>query len=365
MSHVAVAISGGVDSLLAVYLLKNQGLQVTGIHFLTGFESLPVQGSSRHTGCLHASRASQKGPSPQAAVLQLADQLEIDMHVLDCRKAFKRCVVDYFKQAYASGKTPNPCLVCNPLIKFGAVWDFAKRSGATHLATGHYAQIRLEADGKYHLFRGVDRRKDQSYFLSFLSQRQLSRALFPLGSMTKKEVKKMAASSGLRPAVKTESQDICFIHDRSYVEFLTSHCGLQSTPGVIENVRGQVVGKHEGLHRYTVGQRRGINCPAPEPYYVVRLDMERNRLVVGSQKDLLVGRFQVSKINWIGGGPAEPVQAFVRVRYRHTAVPATIYPQGTDRCEVVLQEPERAVTPGQGAVFYVGDEVLGGGFIDG
>jgi tRNA-specific 2-thiouridylase len=350
-SHIALALSGGVDSLLAAYLLKQQGVKVSGIHFITGFEDPSIA---------DASDAAQIHQTP---IFKLSQQLGIDLHLLDCREPFKCCVVDYFINTYQAGQTPNPCLVCNPHIKFGTVLQFARQLGATHLATGHYARVHQTNDGRWHLYRGMDPLKDQSYFLSFLSQRQLSQALFPLGHMTKKKVKTLAAQKGLRPIVKAESQDICFIRGRSYVDFLMSGSGFHPEPGLIEDVQGRIIGEHDGLHRFTIGQRRGINCPAPHPYYVIRLDVKRNRLVVGSQEELQVAEFRVSALNWIIEPPQTPLEVSVRVRYRHAAVEAILYPQ-PDSCQVRFHRPQQAVTPGQGAVFYIDNEVLGGGIID-
>jgi len=365
MTTTAIAISGGIDSLVAAYLLKDAGHDVVGIHFTTGYE-----------------RESSVQISRQ--IRNIGDRLGIKTEIADCSSEFKSKVVDYFIRTYLNGQTPNPCLVCNPCIKFGAVLDIARRDfGASRLATGHYARVISSAGGRWayhfikksppeensrirwHLLKGLDAKKDQSYFLAFLSQEQLASACFPLGEMTKSQVRELAVSKGLVPIVKEESQDVCFIRGTDYGEFLVQECCIGPEPGAIEDVSGKVLGEHRGLHLFTVGQRRGINCPAAEPYYVARIDRKNNRLIVGFKQDLLTWECRVSGINWIAHEPASPVKVFVRVRYRHQAVSCTLFPQDRRTAIVRFDSAQSAVTPGQGAVFYDGDEVLGGGWIEG
>jgi tRNA-specific 2-thiouridylase len=335
---IAIALSGGVDSLVAAYLLKEQGHPLVGIHFLTGYD--------------HADTAQ---------IRLISAQLGIDLEIADIRKEFDEKVVAYFTETYRECRTPNPCLICNPMIKFKVIADIAKKLGAAHLATGHYARIiRTE---KCHLHKGLDSLKDQSYFLAFLSQEQLSYACFPLGNMTKQTVKKIAEEKGLMPIHKTESQDICFIRGKSYGEFLEDR-GFMPEPGIIVNTEGKMIGKHPGLHRFTIGQRRGINCPASEPYYVVKIDRADNRLMVGFKKDLLSSECRVANIHWIHQPPEFPKEVETRVRYRHHAAPSVILPLDETHVIVRFHVPQEAVTPGQGAVFYCGDEVIGGGFIE-
>ena len=279
------------------------------------------------------------------------------------RTEFREKIVGYFSRTYQDGKTPNPCMLCNPTIKFGTLLAHAQALGAQKLATGHYARIKKDEAGNCHLFKGVDSLKDQSYFLSRLSRGQLANARFPLGEMKKSEIKQMAAQRGLHPVTRGESQDVCFIKRDSYREFLTGQTNLKPEPGLIEDVNGAVIGEHNGLHLFTIGQRRGINCPAAEPYYVIRLDIPRNRLVVGAQKDLLSSSCRVSDINWIVEEPAAPLQVHTRVRYRSKEVASTVIPQNERTALVQFNQPQSAVTPGQGAVFYRGDEILGGGWI--
>ena len=336
---IAVAVSGGVDSLMSAHLLKQSGYRVFGLHFITGFETEP------------------------AAIDTLSDQLGIRIDVVDIRNEFKQRVVDYFTATYEACRTPNPCLVCNPTIKFGVLYDMAEKKGAAKLATGHYARVRSDDQGRFHLHKGVDSKKDQAYFLAFLTQRQLSRACFPLGKYSKEQVKMLAAQKGLRPITAQESQDVCFIKGPNYSDFLTSQTGIKSQPGDIVNKNGTVVGRHDGLHRFTIGQRRGINCPASEPYYVLRIDRDNNQLVVGGKHQLLSDRCRVDHVNWIQPPASDAIRVLVKVRYRHAAVPATVHPDRADQAAVHFDAPEAALTPGQGAVFYDGDEVLGGGFI--
>jgi tRNA-specific 2-thiouridylase len=330
------------------------------MHFVNGYEAEfdDTGGQSNHqtdiTNVLERARTR---------LIRMTDQLRIPIHIVDLRSEFQRRVVDYFTHTYQSGKTPNPCLTCNPSIKFGVLLEKARSLGATHLATGHYARIRAAANGRMQLFRGKDPQKEQSYFLARLTQDQLASAVMPLGDHTKEQTLKIAREKGLQPAASQESQDICFIRSGDYSQFLKRQPGFSSHPGPIEDTEGNLIGQHNGLHRYTIGQRRGINCPASEPYYVVRLDTERNCLIVGFQHHLRTQSCRVSHINWIAQQPCKPRDITVRIRYRHQAVEARLNPLDDTCAEVLFKAPQSAVSPGQGAVFYQGDEVLGGGWI--
>jgi len=342
---IAVALSGGIDSLIAAKLLIQQGHPVVGIHFHTGYES-------------------PDNPSPRQLAEQLSSRLGIDVYLMDVVQPFQETVVNYFVRTYLSGLTPNPCMVCNPLIKFGTVLDYARSLGASLLATGHYARITSDSNGILHLLKGIDPMKDQSYFLSRMTQAQLSHACFPLGGMTKSRVIQLSRELKLSPVHHGESQDICFIKGRTYGEFLKNQEGFFSLPGPIATVPGRIIGEHPGLHLFTIGQRRGINCPAAHPYYVVRLDRKANTLVVGFKSDLLASSCGVSDINWIAGPPEFPLRVYTRVRYRSQAVCSTLSPVDPDGVTVVFDAPQPSVTPGQGAVFYrEDDEVIGGGWI--
>lgn len=358
---IAVALSGGIDSLVTAAMLQERGNDLIGLHFINGYEAEfdDAGGQSNHqtdiTFVMERARTR---------LIRMTDQLRIPIHIIDLRSEFKRQVVDYFTRTYQSGKTPNPCLTCNPAIKFGILMEKARSFGATHLATGHYARIRASAKGRMQLFRGKDPQKEQSYFLARLTQNHLASAVMPLGDYTKEQTRQFARDKGLQPTASQESQDICFIRSGSYGQFLKRQPGFSSRPGPIEDTEGNLIGRHNGLHQYTIGQRRGINCPASEPYYVVRLDTERNCLIVGFQHHLRTESCRVSHINWIARQPSKPFDITVRIRYRHQAVEARVSPLDNMCAEVVFKMPQPAVSPGQGAVFYQGDEVLGGGWIE-
>jgi tRNA-specific 2-thiouridylase len=349
MTVIAVAISGGVDSLVAAFLLKQQGNDVVGIHFRTGYEKYTPE-------------------LPQLTTLppdiaKIGHQLNIPIEILDVSDIFRQTVVTYFTSTYQAGRTPNPCLFCNPTIKFGHILSHVQQRGADALATGHYARVQTRFDQRRHLYRGLDSRKDQSYFLARLTQDQLQRALFPLGELTKNDVRAIARQNHLAPATRQESQDICFIKETPYHVFLQQQEGFLPKEGLIEDTRGSVIGRHRGLHLFTIGQRRGINCPAAAPYYVVRLDHARNRLIVGQRRELARDRCTVEDINWINLPDNFPVDVRSQIRYRHKSAPARVTPTSPSIAELKFESPQNAITPGQGAVFYRADEVLGGGWI--
>jgi tRNA-specific 2-thiouridylase len=293
----------------------------------------------------------------------ISKRLQIPIKVFDFTYEFKQNVVDYFINTYQSGQTPNPCLICNPMIKFNYLAKHAYKLGAKGLATGHYARRRQNGLGFWQLYKGVDSKKDQSYFLSRLTQDQLSFARFPLGEMTKHDTISMARKTGLQPVTTKESQDICFIKSNDYGEFLAKQPGFRFAPGPIVDVSGKVIGTHPGLHLFTIGQRRGINCPALEPYYVVRLIPERNCLMVGFKKKIVSHGCKVTQINWINTIPSASFRVGVRLRYRHKEVPADVTPTYDSSAVVHFDIPQKAVTPGQGIVFYRDDLILGGGWI--
>ncbi len=347
----AIAVSGGIDSLMAAHLLKEKGHNVIGVHFVTGYED-PIPGNTQR---LHLSTSHK--------IFSIAEQLGIDIELFDCKIQFKKNVVDYFIRTYQAGQTPNPCMVCNPLIKFGTVFNFARKLGASTLATGHYARIKGNRHGKFHLYKGIDPKKDQSYFLARLTQQHLAGARFPLGNMKKSDVIQLADVKGFKPVKTSESQDVCFIKGKNYGDFLARHEGFKPKPGLIKDVRGNVLGEHMGLHLFTIGQRRGINCPASEPYYVIHMDNQHNVLTVGFKKDLFVTQCKVENINWIIEEPGRPIHIHTRVRYRHTAAASRLTPVNGKTAMIRFEKPQEAITPGQCAVFYKGDEVLGGGWI--
>ncbi|MCG8635205.1 MAG: tRNA 2-thiouridine(34) synthase MnmA [Desulfobacterales bacterium] len=341
---VAIALSGGVDSLVSGFLIKQAYKEVFGIHFTTGYETRPVDTKALET------------------------QLGFPVHTMDMSQIFEQEVVDYFISTYMAGKTPNPCLICNEKIKFGALLSHAVKLGADALATGHYATIvnRFSRPdlppGAAWLEKGADPKKDQSYFLSRLRSDQLDRLIFPLATTTKTKVKEIARKHGLVPSVPSESQDICFIHETSFAGFINRKKGLDPSPGNIVDADGKIVGTHKGLHTFTVGQRRGINVPAPEPYYVRRINMADNTLEVCFKKDLGRSEMDVDDIIWNYSDKTKILNLTTKIRYAHQGADSTLTRKGT-KGHVHFNTPQNAITPGQGAVFYMGNRVLGAGII--
>ena len=349
-SSVAVAVSGGIDSLVTAYLLKKKGYEVTGVHFFTGYEQMDCFG-------LTFKELAEKKAS------YISSQLGIFVDTVDCRNQFKKKVVDYFVKNYQAGLTPNPCVVCNRHIKFKTVLDYVKKNGASCLATGHYARISKNSTNQYQLIKGVDLKKEQTYFLAMLTQKQLESIKFPLGDFTKSQVVKIAKENGLSSISRKESQDICFIPGGSYSKFMEAQPGFKPEQGLIEDCAGNIIGRHKGLHLFTVGQRRGINCPAKEAYYVVDINVDKKRLIVGNKKSLLGNHCKVTDINWINKKPDTPLKVHTRLRYRHRMVLSTLFLERRNTAVIKFEEPQSAITPGQCAVFYDGDKVLGGGWI--
>jgi tRNA-specific 2-thiouridylase len=364
---IAVAMSGGVDSSAAAAVLKRAG------HELVGFT---MQLWNQRRG-LSADADGEPQPSRCCSLddvydaRRVAEELGFPFYVLNLEKDFERDVVEPFVRSYLDGETPIPCVACNSRLKFASLDRLARSLGCDKVATGHYARVEYDAEAdRYRLLRGRDARKDQTYFLWELTQAQLSHAMFPLGELTKTDTREIARHSGLAVAEKAESQEICFVPDGDYAGFIDRYLDAEDradeTPsaGEIVDTRGRTIGEHGGVHRYTVGQRRGLSISAERPLYVVQIDATRNRVVVGGDEDLLSREFTAAGTNWIAfDEPADPVRAEVRVRYRHEAAPATVEMIGDHRARVVFDEPQRAITPGQATVFYRGEEVLGGGWI--
>lgn len=364
---IAVAMSGGVDSSAAAAILKEQG------HELVGFT---MQLWNQRRG-LSVDEHGEPLPSRCCSLddvydaRRVAEELGFPFYVLNLEREFKRDVVEPFVRSYLEGETPIPCVACNSRLKFASLDRTAVSVGCEKVATGHYARVSFDEEAnRYRLLRGRDPRKDQSYFLWELTQEQLSRSLFPLGELTKDDAREAARLHHLNVAEKRESQEICFVPDGDYAGFIERYLEAEGREderparGEIVDTKGQVVGAHEGVHRYTTGQRRGIGVPRQLPLYVVRVEPETNRVVVGDAEELLSEEFTAAGVNWISfDAPNEPVRADVRVRYRHQESPATITPLADGRVRVRFDEPQRAVTPGQATVFYRGDEVVGGGWI--
>jgi len=350
-------MSGGVDSSVTAALLKEQGHEVIGM-------TMQIWDYSTFTADHGESFGTCCSLDDVYDARRVAEQIGIPFYVVNFEKDFQRQVIDRFCDDYFAGRTPNPCVLCNQVLKFDLLLRRARELEADALATGHYARILQEGEGNA-LRKGLDPQKDQSYFLFTLTQEQMRRVLFPLGGMSKEEVRGHAARFNLRVAEKAESQDICFVPDGDYVRFLEEERGSGQCDGEIVHVSGEVLGRHLGTYRYTIGQRRGLGIAWPQPLYVVGIDAENRRVLVGEQEHLAVTRLTVHGVNWNeGAAPAGPLRACCRIRYRHQEVPALITPLDGDRAQVEFDQPQRGVTPGQAAVFYAGDRVLGGGWIE-
>jgi len=356
--RVLLGMSGGVDSSVAGYLLREQGYEVIGVTMKVWPQD-----------CI--SRAEDKccGPQAIADARGVAHSLGIPHYVVDEADQFERLVIDYFSSEYQAGRTPNPCVICNEKVKFGNLWSKAASLGCDYIATGHYAIIEHHADHAT-LRKGLDPRKDQSYFLFSLRQPQLLRALTPLGKMTKPQIREIAHSLGLKVADKVDSQEICFVPGNDYKIFLRSHLGeTEFHRGEIYDVAGNFLGEHEGIELFTIGQRKGLPGGSARPRYVVDLDPSTNRVIVGDIDDLVTDEFEIERVNWhpvnVGAdrGYGEVIEATVKIRYSHSGTRATVKPLECGRAHVRLHDPQRAVTPGQAAVFYDDDIVRGGGWI--
>ncbi|MBI2876363.1 MAG: tRNA 2-thiouridine(34) synthase MnmA [Candidatus Tectomicrobia bacterium] len=348
-------MSGGVDSSVAAALLKGQGHEVIGVTMR--LPSYSTGGERSRTCCSLEDIADAR---------RVAQKLGLPFYVKDCEREFEAGVIDYFTAEYLAGRTPNPCIPCNQRLKFHVLWSWARELGASRLATGHYARLaQLSPGGRTMIRRGADPAKDQSYFLFNLTQEQLQGALFPLGDYTKEAVRGMAQELSLPVAHKAESQEICFIPDRSYAAFLQGRVPPEAIrPGPILNRQGQVLGQHRGLPFYTIGQRKGLGLSSPEPLYVIDLLPEQNALIVGGREELARDVFGVEQVTWSAfSEPPPTLKASVQIRYRHPGAEATIMPLAGDRAWVTFEQPQRAITPGQAAVFYQGDLLLGGGWI--
>lgn len=350
--RVVVAMSGGVDSSVAAALLVEQGYEVIGLMMRLWSEP----GGEPDNRCCT--------PDAVDGARWVADDLDIPFYLINVEAPFRRHVVDYFVDEYAAGRTPNPCLACNRHIRFGLLLRRALALDARYLATGHYARVR-RTDGCYRLLKGVDVRKDQSYVLYMLNQEILPRVLFPLGDYTKPQVREMARRRGLPVAERAESQDLCFLADGDYRRFLQAERPDAVRPGPIVNRAGEVLGQHDGLPFYTIGQRRGLSIAAPEALYVLEIDADRNALIVGPASELGRSELTAAGVSYVTGeGPPEPARVTAKIRYKARETPALLTPLPRRRAALRFEAPLRDITSGQGVVFYRGDELIGGGIIE-
>ncbi len=363
---VAVAMSGGVDSSTVAAMLKSEGYDLIGLTLqlwnqrrLAGHEGMPeqVQGRCCSIDDVYDAR-------------RVAETLGLPYYVVNEQARFERDVVRPFVDEYLAGRTPIPCSLCNNHLKFDQLLLTARQIGADRIATGHYARNHWDPErGRWILSRPADRSKDQTYFLFGLTQEQLSRTLFPLGGYTKPEVRALAAEHGLALAQKPDSQEICFIPGGDYKRFIDAYLeeqerALPESAGALVTAGGDTLGTHAGIHNFTVGQRKGLGLSGPNPLYVLKIDSSSREVTVGSEAELLRDRFRVRRLNWIGTtAPEGELRVLAKIRHRHEPAPAAVRVTGEDEAEAVFDEPQRAVTPGQSAVFYSGDEVVGGGWI--
>lgn len=348
MNKVVVGLSGGVDSSAAAAILHRQGYEVIGLTLWL----MKGKGQCCSEGMVDAA--------------YICEQLGIPHHIIDSREVFQANIINYLVAGYSTGITPLPCSECNKTVKFGPMVQYAREQlGIDRIATGHYARIRYEAEaGRYQLLRAIDRNKDQSYFLYDLTQDLLAASEFPLGEQTKAETRRIAAELGLKTADKPESQDLCLVESHGSMQsFLDKY--ITPTKGDIVDQSGKVLGQHDGVHHYTIGQRKGLGIAATEPLYVVGLDAGRNRVIVGDRTSASQSECTIERVNWVAiAEPTAPIRAEVQVRYRSSPVPVTVIPLDNSRARLVFDEPQFSITAGQAAVWYDGDIVLGGGIIE-
>jgi len=356
--RVVVAMSGGVDSSVAACLLQEAGYDVIGISLKVWDEKI-----------------SNKRGKTCCSFLDIQDarsvcaQLGIPFYAFDFQNEFKSNVIEPFVAEYYSGRTPNPCILCNQHIKFSSLLVEAQKLNADYLATGHHARVRKDDRGQYHLLKGMDASKDQSYVLYHLSQKELSQILFPIGELTKKEVRQLAIKYQLSTADKEESQDICFISDGDHSRFIKENYPKQMKEGFFVNQAGKILGEHQGIHKYTVGQRRGIGIGFGTRTYVIKINAPTNEVVLGLQEDLLASGLVASQVKWVNGQKSminnNTFSCGVKIRYQKNEIPSLVKVGFTnDQALVHFKDKSPAISPGQAAVFYDGDEVLGGGWIE-
>jgi tRNA-specific 2-thiouridylase len=355
-ARVVLAMSGGVDSSVAAYLLKSQGYEVIGLFMRTGAHGAePDHARAHKKGCCSALDAGD--------ARRVADQLDLPFYALDFERDFER-IIDYFADEYLAGRTPNPCVVCNNWLKFGKLWSYGKQLEADYIATGHYAQV-VSRGGQVHLERAVDPEKDQSYVLFGLRRGLLSHLLFPVGGYHKEQIRDIARAAGLGLGDKPDSVEICFVPDGDHGALIRRRRPELATAGRIVDTAGNVLAEHDGIENFTIGQRKGLGFAAGERRYVLRIVPTEHEVVVGNRDELLAPGLIASRVNWLlDEPPSGPLRCAAKIRYRHAAAPATVHAQPDGSARVEFVEPQSAITPGQAVVFYDGPRVLGGGWIE-
>ncbi|PNV63436.1 tRNA 2-thiouridine(34) synthase MnmA [Clostridium sp. chh4-2] len=353
---VVVGMSGGVDSSVAAYLLKEAGYDVVGVTMQI-WQDEDQTTQEENGGCC--------GLSAVDDARRVAWDLDIPYYVMNFKQEFKDNVIDYFVDEYVQGKTPNPCIACNRYVKWESLLKRSLDIGAEYIATGHYAQIEQLPSGRYALKKSATAAKDQTYALYNLTQYQLSHTLMPVGQYTKDEIRAIAQKINLQVASKPDSQEICFIPDHDYARFISENTDKELMPGNFVDLDGNVIGRHKGITHYTVGQRKGLNLSMGHPVFVTAIRPETNEVVIGNSEDVFTKQLRCDKLNWmaIDGLHGKEMQVSAKIRYSHKGAPCTISEAGDGTVECVFEEPQRAVTPGQAVVFYDGDYVIGGGTI--
>jgi tRNA-specific 2-thiouridylase len=351
--RVVLAMSGGVDSSVAAVLLQRQGYDVVGLFMRTGVHGEPVA-ESRHRGCCSAVDAGD--------ARRVADRLGIPFYALDFEREFNR-IIDYFADEYLAGRTPNPCVVCNTWLKFGQLWEFARQLGASRIASGHYARID-DSSGAPRLLRAVDPDKDQSYVLFGIRREILGRLLFPIGELPKPQVRAVAREAALGVAEKPDSVEICFVPDGDHAGLIRRRRPELETAGVIRDAGGAIVGEHAGYERFTIGQRKGLGVAVGSRRFVLDIIPETREVVIGEPEHLLAGGLIAARVNWLIDPPAAELSCTAKIRYRHPGAAARVMIEPDGGVRVVFAEPQSAITPGQAVVFYHGEQVLGGGWIE-